>query len=149
MDEFRCDWGTFTDVRNIVMDAPPNSKVVTLDVDAAFRRCPILPSQQHSFVIHWNSLFYLDHKAPFGAASSGGISGKIADAMSAILISKGLSPVKNWVDDFVFFRFPLLPSQTPPVEFQSPVLGTGKNRNRTETETGSWEPFSSGSALWP
>ena len=113
IDDFRCDWGTFTDVRNIVIDAPLDSEAATLDVDAAFRRCPISPSQQCNFVIHWNDLFYIDHNAPFGAASSGGVFGKVADAMTAILISKGLSPVKNWVDDFVFFRSPILPSQEP------------------------------------
>src|SRR5271156_2863271 len=32
--------------------------------------------------------------------------------MTAILKSKGCFPVKNWVDDFVFFRFPL-PSTEP------------------------------------
>ena len=40
IDDFRCDWGTFNDVRSIVIDAPPFSEAVTLDVDAAFRRCP-------------------------------------------------------------------------------------------------------------
>ena len=43
--------------------------------------------------------------APFGATSSGGIFGRIADAKSVILESQSLGPSKNWVDDFVFFRF--------------------------------------------
>lgn len=106
IDDFRCDWGTFNDVRTIVINAPGNTEAATLDVDAAFRRCPILPAQQPNFVVHWNGLFYLDHNAPFGAASSGGVFGRVADAMSAILASKGFGPSKNWVDDFVFFRFP-------------------------------------------
>jgi hypothetical protein len=33
--------------------------------------------------------------------------GRVADAKSSILVSKGLGPSKNWVDDFVFFRFPI------------------------------------------
>ena len=40
--------------------------------------------------------------------------GRVADAKSAILASKGLGPSKNWVDDFVFFRFPLLANPNPP-----------------------------------
>ena len=99
MDDFRCDWGTFSNVRNIVIDAPLNSEAATLDVDAAFRRCPVSPSQQCNFVIHWNDHFYIDHNAPFGVASSGGVFGKVANAMTTILISKGLS---HWVNDFVF-----------------------------------------------
>jgi hypothetical protein len=107
IDDFRCDWGTFNEVRNIILDAPDGTEAATLDVDAAFRCCPIIPNQQQNFVIHWNGLFYIDHNAPFGAASSGGVFGRVADALSAILSSKGFGPSKNWVDDFVFFRFPI------------------------------------------
>ena len=57
INDFRCDWGTFNDIRTIVIDAPPNTEAATLDVDSAFRCCPILPSQQSSFVIHWNNSF--------------------------------------------------------------------------------------------
>ena len=107
INDFRCDWGTFNDVRVIVMDAPPSTEAATLDVDSAFRCCPILPSQQSSFVIHWNDSFFIDHNTPFGATSAGGVFGRVADAMSAILSSKDLGLLKNCVDDFVFFRFPV------------------------------------------
>ena len=107
IDEFKCDWGTFDDVRRIVIDAPPLSEAATLDVDAAFRCCPITPSQQRNFIIHWNDLFYIDHNAPFGAVSAGGVFGRVADAKSAILKAKDIGPSKKWVDDFVFFRFPI------------------------------------------
>ena len=114
INNFRCDWGTFNEVRTIVVDAPPGSEAATLDVDSAFRCCPILPSQQSSFVIHWDNSFFIDHNAPFGATSAGGVFGRVADAMSAILSSKDLGPSKNWVDDFVFFRFPLSLTQGIP-----------------------------------
>ena len=96
------------------MDAPSGTEAATLDVDSAFRCCPILPSQQSSFVIHWNNSFFIDHNAPFGATSAGGVFGRVADAMSAILLSKDLGPSKNWVDDFVFFRFPISITQGIP-----------------------------------
>ena len=115
IEDFRCDWGTFNDVRTIVMDAPEGTEAATLDVDSAFRCCPIIPSQQQSFVIHWNGSYYVDHNAPFGATSAGGVFGRVADAKSAILDSKGLSPSKNWVDDFVFFRFPLSITSGSPI----------------------------------
>jgi hypothetical protein len=114
IEDFRCDWGTFNDVRSIVLNAPDGSEAATLDVDAAFRRCPILPSQQSNFVVHWDGSYYIDHNAPFGATSAGGVFGRVADAKSAILRSKDIGPSKNWVDDFVFFRFPLLLSPGPP-----------------------------------
>jgi hypothetical protein len=107
IEEFRCDWGTFNDIRTIVIDAPPLSEAATLDVDSAFRCCPITPSQQNSFVIYWDGSYYVDHNAPFGATSAGGVFGRVANAKSAILVSKSIGPSKKWVDDFVFFRFPL------------------------------------------
>ena len=107
IDDFRCDWGTFNDVRMIVIDAPDGTEAATLDVDAAFRCCPITPSQQRNFIIHWEDSFFIDHNAPFGATSAGGVFGRVADAKTAILTSKHLGPSKKWVDDFVFFRFPV------------------------------------------
>jgi hypothetical protein len=115
INEFRCDWGTFNDVRAIVIDAPPFSEAATLDVDSAFRCCPITPSQQSSFIVHWNDSYYVDHVAPFGATSAGGVFGRVADAKSAILAAKKIGPSKNWVDDFTFFRFPLSIGPSGPI----------------------------------
>jgi hypothetical protein len=107
IENFRCDWGTFNEIRIIVMEAPVGTEAATLDVDAAFRCCPIHPSQQQNFVVHWNGSYFVDHSAPFGATSAGGVFGRVADAKSAILEAKEIGPSKNWVDDFVFFRYPL------------------------------------------
>jgi hypothetical protein len=104
-----CDWGTFQDISAIVIDAPPNTQAATLDVDAAFRRCPIRPSQQPNFVINFEGLCYIDHVAPFGTSSAGFAFGRVADAMMAIMRSRNIGPAKNWVDDFVFFRSPVAP----------------------------------------
>ena len=113
-----CDWGTFQEIASIVRDAPENTQAATLDVDAAFRHCPIKPSQQCNFVIHFDDLCYIDHIAPFGTASAGFAFGRVADAMMAILRARGIGPARNWVDDFVFFRSPYLPKHcvfdTPP-----------------------------------
>ena len=98
---------------------PPNAEAATLDIDAVFRCCPIAPSQQQSCIIHWSNLFYINYNAPFSAASSSSIFGRVADAMTTILNSKGFSPVKNWVDDFVFFRFPISPVDNPAIFFYS------------------------------
>ena len=105
-DDFKCDWGSFQQVVNIVLDAPPGSQAATLDVDAAFRRCPIHPLQQPNFVIMWNDLFYIDHVAPFGASSSSGVFGRVADSLMAMLRLHKMGPALNWVDDFLFFAFP-------------------------------------------
>ena len=108
--DFRCNWGTFNDIQKIVLDAPVGTEAATLDVDSAFRCCPILPSQQWN---HWNNSYYIDHNAPFSATSAGGVFGRVADAKSAILKSEKIGPSKNWVDDFIFFRFPTSLHPTP------------------------------------
>ncbi|KAF7349137.1 Reverse transcriptase domain-containing protein [Mycena venus] len=104
-DDFQCEWGTFSEVVLLVMDAPPGTEAATLDVDAAYRRCPIHPSQQAFFVIQWMDKFYIDHVCPFGSASSGGVFGRLADAISAIFIANDIGPLNKWVDDFLFFRY--------------------------------------------
>lgn len=103
---FLCDWGTFTQMYKIVRKAPPGSQAATIDVDAAFRCCPIRPIQQPHFVIQWNNLFYIDHNAPFGATSSGGVFGRLADAMTALIRHYTGTHCLNWVDDFAFIRSP-------------------------------------------
>lgn len=101
---FLCDWGTFSEVVLLVIDAPDGAEVATLDVDAAFRRCPIRPDQQHHFIVQWKDQFWIDHVVPFGAASSCGVFGQVADAMKAILAARGIKPCLKWVDDFLFMR---------------------------------------------
>jgi hypothetical protein len=54
----------------------------------------------------WNDLFYIDHVAPFGASSSGGVFGRVADALMAMLRFHKIGPALNWVDDFLFLAFP-------------------------------------------
>jgi hypothetical protein len=54
----------------------------------------------------WDNLFYIDHNAPFGTASSSGVFGHIADALMAIFRAQDIGPATNWVDDFLFLNFP-------------------------------------------
>jgi hypothetical protein len=55
----------------------------------------------------WEGLIYVEHCAVFGLAPSGGIQGTVADALLDILAADGIAPTLKWVDDFVFFRFPV------------------------------------------
>jgi hypothetical protein len=106
-DNFQSEWGGFADMVLITTEAPAGSQGATLDVDAAFRRCPVRPDQQQYFVIQWEGLFYVDHCVAFGGASACGVFGRVADAFAAICRCRGYSPVKKWVDDFAFIRSPI------------------------------------------
>jgi hypothetical protein len=105
-DQFPCEWGSFLQMSTLVTHAPAGSEGATLDVDAAFRRCPVRPEQQNYFVVHWNGLCYIDHCVAFGGASACGIFGRVADAFVAICRRSALAPCIKWVDDFVFIRSP-------------------------------------------
>ncbi|KAG8952221.1 hypothetical protein FRC04_004928 [Tulasnella sp. 424] len=106
-DDFPCDWGSFTEVYKIVDTAPKGAQAATFDVDAAFRIIPVHPEDRRNIVVVWNGLAYVDTAVPFGAASSGGLFGHVADGLRAIMMARGLQPTRNWVDDFVSFRFPI------------------------------------------
>jgi len=111
-DDFPCEWGTFLEVLLLVMDALPGSKGATLDVDMVFHRVPIIPEQQPAFVVGWEDKFYIDHTGPFGPSSSPGIFGRLADTLVAVYKARGISPIKKWVDDFLFLRYLL--ENSPP-----------------------------------
>ncbi|CUA67876.1 hypothetical protein RSOLAG22IIIB_07569 [Rhizoctonia solani] len=113
-DDFTCEWGFFGDIADILLACPPGTEAATLDVDAAYRRMPVHPSDQPHTVVIWNGKAWLDHCVPFGASSSNGIFGRCGDAMAHIAEALGLGPVRKWVDDFVFFRSP------PPTPDSSP-----------------------------
>jgi hypothetical protein len=87
---FTCNWGTFNNARTIILNLPPNTEAATLDVNSAFRHCPIVLSQESSFILHWDNKYYIDHNTLFGAASSGGVFGKMADTFLLFLNTKAL-----------------------------------------------------------
>ncbi|KEP46856.1 putative reverse transcriptase domain protein [Rhizoctonia solani 123E] len=105
-DEFTCTWGFFGDVVKIIAEAPPGSLGATFDVESAYRQMPIHDDDLPHTVVHWNGDFYIDHRAPFGAASSNGIFGRCGDSMATIYTRRGFGRILKWVDDFVFIHFP-------------------------------------------
>ncbi|KAG9087292.1 hypothetical protein FRC06_002607 [Ceratobasidium sp. 370] len=115
---FTCQWGFFHDVAKAVALAPPGSKAATFDVDTAYRQMPIHTEDQPHTVVSWNGLFWVDHRVPFGAASSNGIFGWCGDAMARIYKLHGFGLIFKWVDDFLFIQTPhhrFSPSFSPPL----------------------------------
>jgi hypothetical protein len=108
-DAFPCKWSMFSKMAILVMEAPSHTQVVMLDVNAAFCCVPIRPDQQHHFIVHWHSQFWIDAYAPFGPANSLGVWGQIADCMVAIYQATGVVAVKKWVDNFTMFQYPQTP----------------------------------------
>lgn len=104
---FQCEWGTFADCVLRVVNAPPGTQAAIFDVDSAYRRIPISPLDQPHIVAMWQGLVWINHDACFGAVSSTGIFGRPADAIVVIFKFAGVDDLLKWVDDYVFFRFPI------------------------------------------
>ncbi len=81
--------------------------MASLDIDAAFRRIPVLPVHKPYIVVQCRpGEFYIDHVVPFGITSGTGVQGAVMDAIVDILDARGWGPNKKWVDDLNNFRFP-------------------------------------------
>lgn len=106
MLEFVCDWGTFSQCYLLAARAPPGTEVAVFDVKAAHRRVPVMPWQQPFYVIAWMGLVALNFCCQFGAASSSGLWGRLADAFRDIFaFHHPSSDCINWADDFTFWRY--------------------------------------------
>jgi hypothetical protein len=57
-------------------------------------------------MISWNSKVHFDNAFSFGASSSPGIFGRLADLFVHLLKYFSVEDILKWVDDFVFFRYP-------------------------------------------
>lgn len=112
-DDFPCGWGTFEDAASLFTSLPTDAEAATFDVDAAFRCIPIHPSHRRHTVIVWKGLAYMDTSLAFGTSSSGGIFGRVADAMLEILHRRKIGPGLHWVDDYIISRSPQ-PHHLPP-----------------------------------
>lgn len=114
-DNFPCDWGTFAACWLLVAKAPPGSEVAVFDVDSAFRNIPTRPQDWLKLAVSIDGNVHFDFRLNFGAASAPGIFGHVADAIVAIYRHRGVDDVLKWVDDFIFFRYPI--SQSSSVTF--------------------------------
>jgi hypothetical protein len=73
-----------------------------IDIQHAFRLCPVRKVDWPLLCFYWNNAFYVDTRLPFGSRSSPGIFNNFADALCWILISKGIRWLVHYLDDFLF-----------------------------------------------
>ena len=115
--KFQCAWGFFLECYLLVADAIDGSQAAVFDVDSAFCNIPIHPSAHCFLVIMIRGQIHLDHVLNFGASPSPGIFGRVADAAVRIFLSCGMDAVIKWVDNFIFFCYPLGPQQRDAYDF--------------------------------
>ena len=93
---------------------PEGTEATTLDIAKAYRNSPIAPAHKPYLPIMWDTKIYVQHVAIEGLATAGGIQRSVADACIELLKHEGIHPVMKWVDNFVFFRSPTIPTSDPP-----------------------------------
>ncbi|QRW19825.1 Reverse transcriptase (RNA-dependent DNA polymerase) domain-containing protein [Rhizoctonia solani] len=106
VEEFPCIWGLFDNVVQALLDLPEGSSAATFDVDTAYQCIPIHPDNQPSTIVSWHNQLYIDHCAPFGAASSNGLFAQCSNVMLMILKASLGCCIVKWVDDYVIIRPP-------------------------------------------
>lgn len=112
---FQCEWGTFADCWLLVADAPPGTEVAVFNVESAFRIIPTRPEDWPLLAVNIGGFIHYDFRLNFGASCAPGIFGKVADAIVQIYLNQGADAILKWVDDFLFFRYPL--SNTRPFSY--------------------------------
>lgn len=113
--DFRCEWSTFSQCFLLVARAPRGAQAAVFDVDSAYRDLPVSPLDQPYACVQFQGSIFIDHCLAFGCTSSSGIFGRPADAIVALYKSKAVDDILKWVDDFVFFRYPVSPN--PPFKY--------------------------------
>lgn len=120
--DFPCEWSGFPQCFFIVAHAPPATEAAVFDVDAAYRNIPVHPDDQRHYCVMWDNLVYIDHCVAFGASSSAGLFGRVADAFVAIITEYGVDNTLKWVDDIVTIRYPHPTTTSLPYTFDANLI---------------------------
>lgn len=104
---FQCDWGTFVNCWLLVADSFSDMQVTIFDVESAFCIVSTCPCDWPFLTVSINSLIYFDFRLNFGTACSLGIFNHVANTIIQIFLHAGINAVLKWVDNFIFFYYPL------------------------------------------
>ena len=67
----------------------------------SFRLLPIHPADRHLLALHWDNNLYIDTCLPFGLRSAPKLFNTLADLLTWMLRSQGVSSVIHYLDDFL------------------------------------------------
>jgi len=106
---FPASWGNFSIVVYLLISRlPPGSEAATRDVAEAYRTIPFHPSPWPAAVVRTSPTHgCIDTCTAFGATTSAGSYGHLADAAADLFRFHGIGPLHKWVDDHIFIRIPI------------------------------------------
>ena len=85
----------------------PNCLLAKIDVKSVFRLLPVHPADRHLLGMEWRDLVYVDNCLPFGLRSAPRLLNLLAELLSWIVSSKGISFTIHYLDDFLTVGPPL------------------------------------------
>ena len=89
-----------TAIKHILITGP-GTLLAKVDIKNAFRLLSVHPADCHMLAMKWNNQVYIDTRLPFGLRSAPKLFNILADLLSWILESKGVSPRLHYLDDFL------------------------------------------------
>jgi hypothetical protein len=101
IEKLECQLEQFDKVMDMLGELPTGTKLIKIDVKAAFRLVPVRPIDSGLLGMRWKGLFYVDKCLPFGLSSSPPLWERVSRALEWIL-RKWVTPhVAHYVDDFM------------------------------------------------
>ena len=77
-----------------------------IDIKHAFRLLPVHPADRHLLAMQWKNQIFIDTCLPFGLRSAPKLFNTLADLLSWILQTQGITPVLHYLDDFLLMGPP-------------------------------------------
>ena len=84
-----------------ILTTGPGTLLAKINIKNAFRRLPVHPADCHMLVMKWNNQVYINTCLAFGLRSTPKLFNILADLLSWIIESKGVSPILHYLDDFL------------------------------------------------
>jgi hypothetical protein len=101
--EFACKYSKFDDAVDIAVRLGRGAWLAKVDIQHAFRLCPVRPAQWPLLCFQWADCFFVDTRLPFGCRSSPCIFNSFAGALAWLFIHlAGVVYLIHYLDDFFF-----------------------------------------------
>ena len=86
---------------NKILELGPNTLMAKVDIKSAFRLLPVHPADRHLLAMEWRNKIFIDTCLPFGLWSAPKLFNILADLLSWITMTKGVSFSIHYLDDFL------------------------------------------------
>ena len=104
IEEFSLKFISVDDASDAIMALGRGCHLAKVDIQSAFRICPVRPADWHLLGFEWENSFYYDRVLPFGLRSAPYIFNCLAEALCWILKHNySLQHIMHYLDDFLTF----------------------------------------------